>query len=66
VATNVPNLAGQHYEYLIRQLLAFKSGTRKDGVMNEMVRGMSLAELRNIAAYYATVKVTVDTGKARK
>ena len=66
VATDVPNLAGQHYEYLIEQLIAFKEGTRSSGVMNEMVRPMTLAQLRNVAAYYSTVPVTVGAGKASK
>ena len=65
-ATDVPNLAGQHYEYLIEQLIAFKEGTRRSGVMNEMVRPMSLAQLRNVAAYYSTVPVTVGTSNARQ
>ena len=65
-ATDVPNLAGQHYEYLIEQLIAFKEGTRRSGVMNEMVRPMSLTQLRNVAAYYSSVPITVSPSKARK
>jgi cytochrome c553 len=65
VATDVPNLAGQHYEYLVQQLIAFKGGTRRSGVMNEMVRPMSLAQLRNVAAYYSTVPITVSATKAK-
>lgn len=59
VATNVPNLAGQHYEYLIEQLIAFKKGSRKAGVMNDIVRPMSMAQLKNIAAYYSIVPIVV-------
>jgi cytochrome c553 len=66
VATNIPNLAGQHYAYLIQQLIAYKDGTRKNGVMTEMVRPMPLAELRNVAAYFSTIRVDVSTGKAKK
>ncbi len=65
-ATNVPNLAGQHYEYLMEQLIAFKKGTRKNGVMNEMVRPLSLAQLRNVAAYYSTVQISMGTAKESK
>ena len=63
VATNVPNLAGQHYEYLMEQLIAYKEGTRKNGVMNELIRPMTLEQLRNIAAYFSTVPLTVESGK---
>ena len=66
VATNIPNLAGQHYAYLIQQLIAYKDGTRKNGVMTEMVRPMPLTELRNVAAYFSTIRVDVSTGKAKK
>ena len=64
VATNVPNLAGQHYEYLMEQLIAYKQGTRKNGVMNELIRPMTLEQLRNIAAYFSTVPLTIGNGKA--
>ena len=64
VATNVPNLAGQHYEYLMEQLIAYKEGTRKNGVMNELIRPMTLEQLRNIAAYFSTVPLAIDSGKA--
>ncbi len=63
VATNVPNLAGQHYEYLMEQLIAYKEGTRKNGVMNELIRPMTLEQLRNIAAYFSTVPLSVESGK---
>ena len=66
VATNIPNLAGQHYEYLIQQLIAYKEGTRKNGVMNEIVRPMPLAELRNVAAYFSTVRIAVNKNRAKK
>ena len=66
VATNIPNLAGQNYEYLIQQLIAFKDGTRRSGVMNEMVRPVPLAVLRNVAAYFSTIRIAVNTGKAKK
>ncbi|MBW8076636.1 MAG: c-type cytochrome [Gallionella sp.] len=66
VATNIPNLAGQHYEYLMQQLIAYKDGTRKNGVMTEMVRPMPLTELRNVAAYFSTIRVDVNTDKVKK
>ncbi len=66
VASDIPNLAGQHYEYLMEQLIAFKRGTRQAGVMNEMVKSIPLTELRNIAAYYSSVKISVGSGRAKK
>jgi cytochrome c553 len=66
VASNIPNLAGQHYEYLMEQIIAFRNGTRKSAVMNMMVRPMPLPELRNIAAYFSRLRITVRTSKATK
>ncbi|MBN6743074.1 c-type cytochrome [Acidithiobacillus sp. MC6.1] len=66
VASNFPNLAGQHYKYLIGQLNAFKDGTRKNAVMYMMVHTKSQAELRNIAAYYAGIKITIEKSKSKQ
>ncbi len=63
VATEIPNLAGQHYQYLMQQLMAYKDGTRKNGIMNEIIRPMSVEQLQNIAAYFSSVQLTVGKGK---
>ena len=44
-----PKLAQQHPEYLIKQLQEFKSGKRKDPVMQGMVANLSDADMRNIS-----------------
>ncbi len=49
-----PSLAGQHPEYLLKQLTEFKSGGRNNPVMTGMVANLSVDDLRNLAAYYAT------------
>lgn len=48
-----PKLAGQHPGYLIKQLTAFKNGTRKDATMQSMVLSLSEQDFADIAAYYA-------------
>lgn len=50
-----PLLAGQGYDYLVKQLDAFASGERKDatGVMNSMVGSLSADERKAIASYLA-------------
>jgi cytochrome c553 len=60
VANNIPNLAGQHYQYLLAQLKAFKNGTRKNSLMQEMVLSLSLQQMKDIAAYFASVKIRVS------
>ena len=50
-----PNLAAQHSEYLYKQLLNFKSSTRTNAIMTGMTVSLSDDDLRNLAAYYASM-----------
>jgi len=67
VITQNPKLAGQHPEYLLKQLKEFKSGKRENAVMTGMVANLSEAEMTEIAAYFAeqTPKkgLAVENGK---
>lgn len=51
-----PNLAGQKAAYTVKQLKAFKDGSRKDPTMNAMSKPLSDADMANLAAYYAGLK----------
>ncbi len=51
-----PNLAGQKEAYVVKQLKAFKDGSRKDPTMNAMAKPLSDADMANIAAFYAGLK----------
>ena len=48
-----PNLAGQKEAYLVKQMKAFKDGSRKDPTMNAMAAPLSDEDMANLAAYYA-------------
>lgn len=48
-----PILQGQHPEYLVKQLSEFKAGKRKNAIMQGMVAGLSEADMKNVAAFYA-------------
>ncbi|WP_028455900.1 c-type cytochrome [Chitinilyticum litopenaei] len=51
-----PSLAGQHPDYLVKQLQEFKAGKRKNGqaaVMLGFASTLSDADMRNVAAYFA-------------
>ncbi|MFN0313847.1 MAG: c-type cytochrome [Burkholderiales bacterium] len=48
-----PNLAGQHPDYLVKQIKNFKSGDRKNPVMAGMVASLSDEDIKNVAAYYS-------------
>lgn len=49
-----PNLANQRAEYLVKQLKAFRSGTRKDPLMEPMAKPLTDADIDNLAAYFST------------
>ncbi|MDT8282215.1 MAG: cytochrome c [Gammaproteobacteria bacterium] len=51
-----PNLAGQKEAYTVKQLKAFKDGSRKDPTMNAMAAPLSDADMANIAAHFASLK----------
>ena len=51
-----PNLAGQKEAYLVKQMKAFKDGTRKDPTMNAMAKPLSDADMANIAAHFSGLK----------
>ena len=55
-APNFPNLAGQKEAYLVKQLKAFKDGTRKDPMMSGMAAPLSDADIANLAAHFSSLK----------
>ena len=51
-----PNLAGQKEQYLVKQIKAFRDGTRQDPMMAPMVHALSDADIDNLAAYFSSQK----------
>jgi cbb3-type cytochrome c oxidase subunit III len=49
-----PILAGQHPEYLAKQLHEFKSGKRDNAIMKGFASTLSDEDIRNVAAFYAS------------
>jgi len=49
----VPNLAGQSEAYLTAALEAYRTGTRQDALMSRIAHGLSAADIKQLAAYYA-------------
>lgn len=49
-----PILAGQHPEYLAKQLQEFKSGKRNNAVMKGFATALSDDDIRNVSAFYAS------------
>jgi len=51
-----PNVAGQKDAYLVKSIKDYRDGKRKDPMMEGMVKGMSDADVADIAAYFASLK----------
>jgi cytochrome c553 len=49
-----PKLAGQHESYIARQLELFKSGTRVNPIMTGFVAPLSMQDMLDIGAYFAS------------
>ena len=49
-----PILQGQHPEYLVKQLIEFKSGKRNNAIMKGMAAALSEEDMKHIAAFYAS------------
>ncbi len=61
-----PKLAGQHPEYLLAQLHAFKSGKRANPIMSGMVAGLTDDDMRNIAYWAAAQKPKAGFAKNKE
>lgn len=59
-----PKLAGQHPEYINKQLQNFKSGDRKNAIMAGMVATLTPEDMENLAAYFATQTPKGGTAKS--
>ena len=55
-----PNIAGQKETYLVRALMSFKAGERKNEQMTVIIKQLSDEDIANVAAYYASIKITVE------
>jgi cytochrome c553 len=47
-----PRLAGQHYQYIVRQLESFKSGKRKSSMMEGMVAELSHDDMVALGVFF--------------
>lgn len=57
---NAPNLAGQQAIYLSEQLKNYRSGKRQSEVMNMIAKPLTDSEIAHLAAWFASIKVTVE------
>ena len=48
-----PILAGQYPDYLVQVLGDYKSGKRKNAIMNGMAAGLSHEDMEDLAAWFS-------------
>ncbi len=60
-APDAPHLAGQPAMYLAAQLKAYRAGTRRHEVMAVIAKPLSDDEIENLAAWYASQKISVQS-----
>lgn len=60
-----PKLAGQHPNYIKRQLKAFKAGVRKDPVMAPMALPLDEKAMDDLGAYFVTEKRTAGVANPK-
>ena len=61
-----PKLAGQHPNYLVKQLTELKSGARKDQTMSPMAAPLSDQDVQDLAAFFSSQTQTPGTAAADK
>jgi len=64
VITLNPKLAGQHPEYLFKQLNNFKDGSRANAVMSGMVANLSPEDMQSLAQYFSQQTITLAKAKS--
>jgi cytochrome c553 len=52
-APDQPILAGQYPDYLVQVLGDYKSGKRKNAIMNGMAAGLSKQDMEDLAAWFS-------------
>lgn len=55
---NWPKLAGQHEDYLVRQIVLIKSGARMVPEMAAITPGLSEEDIEDLAAYFASQQMS--------
>jgi cytochrome c553 len=58
-APDAPNIAAQLEPYIVAQLKAYKSGTRKNDAMSVVAPSLSDTDIDDLAAYFSAIEINV-------
>ncbi|AGA35373.1 Cytochrome c4 [Thioalkalivibrio nitratireducens DSM 14787] len=56
-----PKLAGQHADYIHKQLMDYKTGRREDALMAGQVANLDEQDMRDLGAFYARLEMSTAT-----
>ncbi len=56
-----PILAGQYEDYLVHALKAYRDGSRKNAIMAGLAAPLSDEDIKDLAAYYASLPSALHT-----
>lgn len=59
-----PNIGGQYADYLLHSLRGYKSGERKNAIMQGMVAALSDRDMKDLAAYFGSLEGALKEGTA--
>jgi cytochrome c553 len=54
-----PHISGQLESYLVKTLVDYRDGVRTDEMMSVVAPNLTEADIADLAAYYASIKITV-------
>ena len=54
---DAPNIAGQPAVYVVNQLRAYRSGERRNEMMNLMAKPLSDADIDDLAAWFSSIRI---------
>ena len=55
ISEDIPRLAGQYPDYLARAMTDYKSGARKNALMNGQAEGLSAQDIEELSAYIGSL-----------
>lgn len=55
VSADIPNLAGQKADYLVKQLKSFRAGDRKNPLMNAMAAQLIDTDIEDLVAFFSSL-----------
>ena len=58
-APDAPNIAAQIEPYIVAELQAYKSGTRKNDAMSVVAPSLSDTDIEDLAAYFSAIEINI-------